>query len=116
MNMKYTKISGFILSLLMVPVTAFAESNVVAISPECSKVLSEVEAALEDAHANKDFLMITVNKKNPFNKDDLYCNVNFVVELKNQKDIESVREKFSAYMMRYSSFTLNNPRVGKYNE
>lgn len=61
--MKYTKISGLILSLLMVPVMVFAESNVVAISPECSKVLSEVEAALEDAHANKDFLMITVNKK-----------------------------------------------------
>ena len=109
--MKYTKISGLILSLLMVPVTAFAESNVVAISPECSKVLSEVEFSLEKAHSNKDFLMITVNKETPFNKGDLYCNINFIIELKNKNDIEIVKSRFMSYVMADSGISLDNPRI-----
>ncbi|CAH0136227.1 MULTISPECIES: hypothetical protein [Pseudomonas] len=111
MNMNYTKITGFILSLVMLPVVAFADNNTDTLNPECTIRMAKVEAVLDEAHANKQFLMVKINKANPYNQNDETCNVNFNVELKDKKGVDELVGKFQSYMHEKTQAEFNNPAI-----
>ncbi|RTX96400.1 hypothetical protein EJ576_21990 [Pseudomonas sp. C 49-2] len=113
MNTKYTVIKGFMLSLVMLPIMAFAETNTDIINPECSQRMEKVEAVLDEAHANNQFMMVKLNKANPFNQNDETCNVNFIVELKSEKGVDDLVNQFQSYMHEKTQAEFNNPIVSK---
>lgn len=111
MNMNYSKITGLILSLVMHPVVTFAENNTDTLNPECTIRMAKVEAVLDEAHANNQFLMVKVNKANPFNANDETCNVNFNVELKDMKVVNDLVDNFQSYMQEKTQADFNNPKI-----
>lgn len=113
MSMNYTKITGFILSLVMLPVVAFADTNTDTLNPQCTIRMAKVEAVLDEAHANKQFLMVKVNKTSPYNPNDETCNVNFSVELEDMRGVNNLVEKFQSYMHEKTQAEFNNPIVSK---
>lgn len=113
MRFKYTKVTCMILSLLLVPVMASAADSFDDFNPECTKRMLEIESILEAAHANKKFLMVTLNKDSPYNANSDTCNINLIVTLKDVKDSEEVRTRLLAYVKSKSELIFNNPTVSK---
>lgn len=111
MRFKYTKVTCMIMSLLLVPVMASATDSFDDFNPECTKRMLEIKSILEAAHANKEFLMVTLNKDSPYNANSDTCNMNLIVTLKDEKDSEEVRTRLLAYVKSKSELIFSNPTV-----
>ncbi|QUG90733.1 hypothetical protein GR140_18895 [Pseudomonas putida] len=107
---------SLITSLLMIP-AAYADFNTDGVTnPECLSMLAKIDTALNQAHARNEFKMITINPDVPVNLGDDMCNVNFVIELKDKKEIADIQGRFLKYMSSASNKDLTRPESYKIKE